>query len=506
MFIRIDKTAGTPVYRQIIDAVRRLIDEGAVPPGTALPATRRLAVSLGVNRTTVVQAYEELQALGYLASRPGSYHHVRSRIKEAEFDPGRKSAISWGTASTPEASRIHRRFQDFNAAAPSPAAKRRRLIDFSGLTLDPRLYPIGDLRKCVDRVLREGGGASLVYGDKRGLLPLREELARRMRRHGVAVSANEILVTSGAQQAIDLVTRMLVRPGSTVVVESPTYGTALPLFEFNGARIAEIPMRPDGLDLDALEGLLRRRRPAFIYTMPNFQNPTGITTGHAHRERLLGLCLRFEVPLVEDGFEEDMKYFGRVDLPVKSMDEHNLIIYLGTFSKALFPGIRLGWITADRDCIERLVAIKGFSELTTSLLVQAVMERFCREGLYDRHLRRLHRVFRKRLTAALRAMDEHFPPAVTWTRPQGGYTLWVRLPKRVPEPEWSAQLESRGVRVSPGRLFFSKAGRSRGFRLSISGCDEEEAREGLARLGRALKDMFPTVQTKAAAARSKDAS
>jgi len=185
-----------------------------------------------------------------------------------------------------------------------------------------------------------------------------------------------------------------------------------------------------------------------------------------------------------------MKYFGKVALPIKSIDEKNIVFYLGTFSKALFPGLRIGWITADKECVQRIAAIKRFCDLSSSNLAQIVMHEFCMAGFYDRHLKRLHRIFRRRMEVALKTIKEFFPPGLSWTRPLGGYTLWVRMPKKLTETELYDLISPFGVSVSPGGYYFPKKAASEYFRISISPLNEEEIREGLTRLGKALHRYF----------------
>jgi DNA-binding transcriptional MocR family regulator len=485
MLIKIDRASLAPLHRQIEGEIKRLVDEGSLLPGQSLPPSRELARRLGVNRSTVYQAYAELQALGYLASRPGSYNVVQARRREAVYEPGRRSLLDWARISTPGARAAH-------AAnlALGPAALRRppagALIDFASLEVDPRLYPLAEFRSVVRRVLGDAGPEALRYGTLKGYLPLRETIARRLRLHGIAVSAEEILITAGSQQGLDLIVRALCPAGSRAAVEVPTYARFLPLLALNGVEPVAVPMTPSGMDLDALERVLGRTAVRFVYTMPNFHNPTGITTRHAHRERLLSICLARRTPLVEDGFEEDMKYFGKVSLPLKSIDTNGVVLYLGTFSKALFSGLRIGWITADREAVDRLAALKRFSDLSLSPLTQMAVDRFCRRGLYDLHLKRIHRVYRRRLTAALGEMERRMPKGVTWTRPVGGYTFWVKLPRRFAAPDLRAHLSKHGVAATPGAEFFPGGRPSEFLRLCIAKPDEAEIRTGMKRLGKAL--------------------
>jgi len=491
MLLKIDKTKPVPLYKQIIEEIKRLIHEGALETGHPLPSSRTLAKKLGVNRSTIYQAYEELQAQGYLFSRPGSYNIVLRRQKEVSYNPDRKSLIAWDRASSPEAKKIYEIYLDYSPEQPRNLKPDSSVISLASLNLDPRLYPLQDFRRVVYQVLLNHGQEALQYGTYQGYGPLREYIAQRLRLHGISVSGEEVLIAGGSQQAIDLVVRMLCKANDRVVIEAPTYANVIPLLKFNRVKMVPVPMKPNGMDLRILEKVLAREKVSFIYTIPNFHNPTGITSGHQHRERLLNLCLKHRVPLVEDGFEEEMKYFGRVPLPIKSIDEKNIVIYLGTFSKALFPGLRMGWITADKECIQRIMAIKRFSDLTSNNLSQVIMYRFCKDGYYDLHLKRMHRIFRKRMQIALAAIEEWLPRTVFWTKPMGGYTIWVRAPEKLSEDELQAKLLPYGVIVSPGTYYFPHQRSSEYFRLCIAQLDEEEIKEGIRRLGKALQFLFP---------------
>ncbi len=489
MLLKIDRAKPEPLYKQIIEEVKILIDQGMMKVNQPLPSSRSLAKKLGVNRFTVVRAYEELQAMGYLQSRPGSYNRVQKRSKEVDYNPERRSLIAWEKFSNTPANTIYELFLRYSPERPLSQNTNGKAINISQLDLDPRLYPLAEFRRCVRRVLQDFGPDSLQYGTYQGFLPLRQLLARRLRLHGISVSEQEILITNGAQQAIDLVCRLFAAPDKKVAVEAPTYANVIPLFRFNGLKMAKILMKEDGMDLGYLDKFLDKEKISFVYTIPNFQNPTGITTSHQHRERLLRICVRHKIPIVEDGFEEDMKYFGKVPLPIKSIDDKNIVIYLGTFSKALFPGLRIGWVTADRECIARITAIKRFSDLTSGNLVQMVLYDFLNRGYYDLHLKRLHRVFRNRMQVALKAMEECFPKTVQWTKPTGGYTIWVRIPRKLKEAEVYEFMSRYGVIVSPGSYYFPKSQPSRYFRLSIARIDEKEIKEGVTRLGKALHEL-----------------
>jgi len=489
MLIKIERDSNVPLRRQIETAVRKLIDDGALRPGEPLPSSRDLARRLDVNRSTVYQAYAELQAQGYLLSRPGSYNTVQARRKEAAYDPARRGTIDWGRRSSPGARAAHEAELALAAVRAAGEPKSGDVVDFASLEVDPRLYPLAEFRSVVRRVLAEAGPDALRYGELKGHLPLRAGIARRLRLHGIAVSEEDVLITSGSQEGLDLVIRALCPPGSRVAVEVPTYARFLPLLALNGVEAVPVPMTSGGMDLDALARTLEAGAVRFVYTMPNFHNPTGITTSQAHRERLLSICQEHATPLLEDGFEEDMKYFGKLPLPLKSVDAAGVVIYLGTFSKALFSGLRIGWITADRELVDRLAAVKRFSDLGLSPLVQMAIERFCRQGLYDLHLKRIHRAYRRRLSVMLEELERRMPRAVSWTRPAGGYTLWVTLPRKIGAAALAAHLAGHGVAAVAGSEFFPGGHPSKHLRLCIARLDENEIRTGVGRLARALASL-----------------
>jgi len=363
----LDESSRIPKFGQIMDQVRARIENGDLRPGDRLPSTRRLAESLGVHRSTVAIAYQELWALGYLSLSPGRVPRVRSRARITTAG-SHGGSIDWEKAASPAADALRRTHPDRTVPAPQD------VIDFSRLDVDQRLFPADAFRSCLSRVLRQKPGELLSYGDSAGYRPLREWIAHLLAAHGIAATADEIVLTSGCQQALDLVLRMLARPGRAVAIESPTYDMAPPLMRFHGLRPVGVPVADDGMDLDRLGEVLQRESPVLVYTMPSFQNPTGISTGQAYRERLLGLCMDRRVPVFEDSFDEEMKYFGRAVLPLKAMDHRHTVIYSGTFSKVLFPGVRIGWVVAERRCVEHLVAIRRYSELSPNLVLQAAME------------------------------------------------------------------------------------------------------------------------------------
>lgn len=478
LLLTVDPSLRQPLARQIREQLLGQLESGVLRAGETLPSTRHLAAQLAVHRSTVGGAYQELASLGWIDLRPGALPRVRARMPVAPARTRREEGFPWQEAFLPALQGL----AVTAARPPKPGS-----LSFAALSVDPRLIPTEAFRTCLNRELRRKGAALLGYGAREGYFPLRAYLARRLGQVGITVGPEQILLTHGSQQALDLVFRAL-GTGRTVAVEAPTYDQVLPLLRIAGAESRGIPMTPEGMDLGAFEALCEEAPPALVYTMPNFQNPTGISTTQTHRERLLGLCHRFGVPILEDGFEEEMKYFGKVSLPLKSMDRNGSVLYCGTFSKVVFPGLRLGWLAAPEACIRTLAALRHASELCPSSVLQAAMHAFCETGHYDRHLNRMHRVFRRRMRVALDALDRHVSRAFAqWETPQGGYLLWLRLQEPAAGPEdWRALFEAHGVQVTFGDRCFPAQAPGTYVRLSISSLDEEEIEEGLRRLGTAL--------------------
>lgn len=488
LLLKIDRTSSEPVYHQIARQVVELVQSGALKVGDRLPSTRALAGELGVSRFTVAQAYDWLWSSGYTEGHQGSCTTIRARPKPAkrsgQISTERPPRMRWSRAVETLRARYDR--------AQHPPAHSKECIDFSPLTIDPRLFPLSDLRRQFAWVLRDSHAALFNYADAAGYLPLRQFIASRMQRHGVDIEPDEVLITHGSLQGLALIGRLLVNPGQAVAIEQPTYPAAASLLTLSGARILGVPMLPEGMDLDALERLLStrhaQRRPALVYSIPTYHNPTGITTQQPHRERLLSLCTKHGVPLVEDGFQEEITYFGRVVSPIKSMDHRGMVFYLGSFSKVFVPGLRIGWIAAHKSAITQLTRIKQAEDISCSPFVQAALSRFCTTGAYELHLRRMNRVYSRRLEQALAAIEKHLSWAqVRFVPPTGGYLMWFQLEGlRINEARLLAVLGEQRVAAAPASWFYVGSTKTLGFRLSISSLNAQEIETGISRLGKAI--------------------
>jgi DNA-binding transcriptional MocR family regulator len=467
---------GRPVYQQIAAAVRAAIARDGLGCGTRLPAIRDLARELGVHRDTVATAYEALAADGVIESTVGRGTFV------AEAETGRAPAAG---PFAPELSPVVERLLEFERARPR-FGSARDAVAMHALIPDPSLYPAEPFRRALNRALTRGGPELLLYGSPQGDATLREALAVRLRDAALPVSADEIVLCHGASQGITLALRLFCAPGDVLAVEEPTYNNLLGAAVALGLRVAAVPMTDAGVDLARLEQTLARPEVKAFYTIPTFHNPMGTTTDLAHRRALLAVARRTGVPVIEDGYEMDLRFAGAPVAPLAGLDPTGLVVHLFSFSKSLFPGARVGALTARGRLREALLALKHASDLSDALPLQAALADLVLSGEYDRHLGRLRRVLRGRRDALLEALAEHMPEGTRWTTPEGGYQVWLELPGGVDTRDLLADAVSQGVLFAPGSQFYSDGRPSSAMRLAFAMADEDALRRGVERLARVV--------------------
>lgn len=367
-------------------------------------------------------------------------------------------------------------------------------ISFCSGGPSPALVPVERLKAAAAAVWADLHGYQLGYGDVAGHSALRELIARHMSAQGTAVSAEQIIITNGSQGGIDLITRLFVDPGDLVVVEAPTYIGALQVFETYEASYLMAPMDDQGLDVAALEGLLDQseRAPKLVYTVPTFQNPTGVTMSAERRVALVELARRRGLLVVEDDPYGELWYDTLPPPSLRSLSED--VVFLGTFSKTIAPGLRVGWMVAPQDLIVPLVTAREagdiHNERVTSRIVRATAE-----GFLDGHIAEARAVYRRRRDAMMSALAEYLPPELTWTEPGGGFFVWIRLPEECGQrrqvPELFMRAADAGALILPGSLFYPDGSDPLSFRLSFSNLPEERITEGVRRLGMAVSEVLP---------------
>jgi 2-aminoadipate transaminase len=484
MFVHVDRASHIPIYLQIKESVRRLIQQGALSPGERLPSTRQLAETLGINRMTVDAAFSQLEADGLITSHVGRGTFV-SRVSTVsgaapradEMDP-EAVARFWAPL-----------FVDHRSAAMSlPTMSSRsgsKTISFVPAAPGPELFPAIQFRRCADFVLKRRVEEISRIGTSDGLGSLKAYLSRWLTQNGTKTTDDEIIITTGCQQSMDLVRKILISPGDSLVMENPTYPGAVAALTQASVERLELPLQEDGADFRSLGSLLSAHRCKLIYTVPNFQNPTGRTMSLEARRQLMTFAGQFRVPIIEDDVFGELRYSGPVHPTLRSIAPE-MVIYIGSFSKMLTPGLRLGWIVAPRPVIRQLNMMKQSSDLHTNLLIQATMDEFCRRDLLNRHMKKVRRIFMKRRDAMAEALHKHFPADARFTVPDGGLSMWVTLPHDCNTEDLLRAAGERGVQFIPGSSFYFRLPLRNSLRLSFAAEPEDRIEDGIRILGSLL--------------------
>ena len=369
------------------------------------------------------------------------------------------------------------------------------IISFAGGMPAPEIFPIKEFEEASSRVLQTMGSMALQYGATDGVFALREWIVQETARSGVEITPENVLITSGSQQALDLLGRILINRGDRILVESPTYLGALQAWSAYGAEYVTVPMDEHGMITEALEEALRSG-PKFIYVLPNFQNPTGVTLTLERRKKLIELADRYGVPIVEDDPYGQLRFEGESLPSVVYLDGkyrengdacyRGNVIYLSTFSKILAPGLRLAWVIAPPEVIRKLVMAKQGADLHTATFNQLVAYEISKGGFLDHHIKVIQDVYRERRNVMLGAMDAYFPPGVDWTHPEGGLFLWGTMPEHLDASDVFREAVKQKVAFVPGVSFFPSGGGHNTMRLNFSNATPEKIQEGISRLGKAL--------------------
>ncbi len=380
-------------------------------------------------------------------------------------------------------------------------AEQPDIISFAGGMPAPEVFPQKQLQAACNTVLAQHGEMALQYSPTEGYRPLRDMIAKRTARYMVEVTPDNILITSGSQQALDFIGRLFVNRGDYIVVELPSYLGALQAWNAYGAQYIPVPMDEEGMLVDQLEEALRKG-PKFIYVLPNFQNPSGATLSLERRKRIIELADKYGVPIVEDDPYGQLRYEGEhipslvhLDSQYRGFDGDcysGNVIYMSTFSKLLAPGLRLAWVIAPEQVIRKLVITKQAADLHTATFNQYIAYEVGKDGFIDEHVNYIRAVYKERRDVMLEMMDEMFPSEARWTKPQGGMFLWGILPERIDAADVLKIALERKVAFVPGEAFHATGGGKNTMRINFSYANPDTIREGITRLGTTLKELVHT--------------
>jgi 2-aminoadipate transaminase len=490
--VHLQPESHVPLYVQLRDQLRALVHAGDLRPGDRIPASRELATILGVHRTTVANAYAELESEGLIQGHVGRGTFIKGNGNGLKLTPpapavlNGNSGIRWELLFADE--RSDEVLSRLTASAPEHS------LSFVMARPAQEYFPIDELQMCVAAVLRREGPEVLNLGPSDGYPPLKEALLDLLRREGLAAKDENLLITDGCQQSLDLISKAFVRPGDCVILENPTYPGAVSIFNGARARCLAVPVRthPEpgtslGVDVEALEATLAANRVKLIVLTPDFQNPTGTSMPLDSRRKVLELAARHQVPIVEDHIYARLHSREERVPSLKHLDRSNLVIHIDSFAKVAFPGLRVGWIVAPAAAIERLRVVKQTTDLHTDQLAQAVLAEFLRRGLFGKHVAKMRKVYTSRLAALNEALRKYMPEETRWTRPEGGMCLWLELPPGFDASELLIHVKERGVLFAPGRYFYVQSPLPNALRLGFAALDEKQIARGVATVADLLR-------------------
>ncbi|BBB90074.1 MAG TPA: PLP-dependent aminotransferase family protein [Methylomusa anaerophila] len=471
--IQLVKNSKASLYVQLYDRLRELIVSGKLSHGYLLPPVRRLASGLGINPGTVVSAYKLLEQNGYICSRAGSGSYV--------------AEITGSIAAADEPVAADTDLDMFETKSAMLLANNKHCIDFASAMPTPDLLSIDDFKNVLIEVLDRDKGFAFGYQESQGFYPLREAISYYLQAQGIKAQADNVQIISGAQQGIDIIAKALLNFGDYVFTENPTYPGAIAAFRSRGAKIVEIGMENDGMNIPELENKIRSFRPKLIYAMANIQNPTGYSYSLAKRNRLIGLARRYNAIILEDDYISELDFSGVPLAPLKALDRDQRVIYLKSFSKIFMPGLRLAFLLMPPPLVSKVLAVKHHSDISTSGLTQRAFDLYLRQGIWQRHIAAIHSIYLERYHTALAAIQQFLPPAVVCHRPRGGLSCWLSLPAGLSARKIVADAESRDVLLLPGTAFFPRRPPDQFLRLSFAVAGPEKIVEGVKILGEVIK-------------------
>jgi GntR family transcriptional regulator/MocR family aminotransferase len=485
-WLTIDRASAIPRHRQVYDAIRSAILSGRVQAGERLPATRRLAHELAVSRMTVAEAYDQLQAEGYVRGRQGSGTYVAPSLPSGGLSGDGRRAVPKTLAPPRRLSAWGRRVL---ATPAEPEHAARPLYDFRPNRVAPDRFSWDAWRASVERALAQDRARLLVYPPTGGHPDLRAAIAEHVVRYrSVSCLADQVVIVSGTQMALNLLAQLCLDAGDSVAVEDPGYPAARLSLEARGLLIARIPVDDEGICTDTVAASGPHR---LIHVTPSHQHPTGVTLSLSRRLALLEIAAAGGSLIVEDDYDSEYRYEGRPVESLQGLDRHGLVVYAGTFSKSLLPGLRIGFLVLPEHLVEPFLRAKALWDGGTAMLEQAALAQFIRSGEYERHIRRMRRLYRRRRDALVSALEEQFGNAVSIGARHGGLSVMVTLDLADTEDVLAARAAAAGIELRPASRYWSKPPARPTFLLGFAGMPEEAIRAGVLRLARIFLAAVP---------------
>ncbi len=459
--IRINKDSDIALYQQLYENIRNIIEDNENLDGEKLPSIRALSKSLQINNVTVVNAYKQLESEGYIYKVPGSGTFVRKPVLNID-----SSTVEEGD-------------MELMISGIFPLLKDS--IDFATVSPTPELFPIKEFKQSLIEVLDRDKGMAFLYPEITGYGPLRESISKFINdNYSITVNKEQILITSGGQQGLDIISKTLVNQGDTILVENPTYPGAYSAFKSRGAKIVGLPLEDDGINLDLLKGYVKRYNPKFIYLMPNYQSPTTISYTNDKKKEILRLAKEYNFYIIEDDFLTDLSFQGNKRLPMKTLDRNDNVIFIKSFSKIFMPGVRIGFMTIPGKLFKDLIKAKHSTDISSSGYLQRAFDLYLRKDLWKSHMDTIINDYYDKYMLMKEELDQLTHYGLSYKDPKGGLSIWVKLPKSWDSMKLYEECSKRKLAIVPGKVFFIDNDSFDNYiRLSFSAVTQEEIKKGM---------------------------
>jgi len=481
MILVIDKNIRVPIYIQIKEEIKKLIMQGKLKPHEKLPPTRELANSLNVSRNTVLQSYSLLEAEGFIYSLIGKGTFVNPTVFNKEINniniKKQKTSFfdnllsfSWKRYETSLMSGIDqiKKYEE-----------NTNYITFDSPKPDMEYLPIENFKHSLISSIKKYSFKLFSSIETEGFYPFREYITKYLVRRGIYSDTENILITSGIQQGLSLIGKLFIDPGDIVVLENLTYPGALSVFRSTQAHCIGIPTDDDGIAIDILEKVLKHRKVKLLYTIPTYHNPLGTVLSFERKKALLNLSEKYGFMIIEDDYAHELCFSGKEEIPIKALDTINSVLYMGSFSESIFPGIRLSWIVTPKAIAKKLSYLKASSDLYTNPILQAAVLDFMENGYFEKHLKKLNKILSKRNEVINYALTRYLPKSVKWNNIKGGPYRWINLPPNIDSIDLLLKTREKGVLFAPDRIFAAEDWGKSGFRLKFSNVNENNIWKGI---------------------------
>lgn len=483
--ISLDKQSNEPLYKQLYTSLKKMITDGVLCVHIKLPSVRQFCSLLKINQVTVVTALKLLEQEGYIYARPASGFYVSPDWMCKEADSKGSYLVNLATVDeihfdAPFISNVHIDLDHQHAH-----------INFASSSPSPDMFPLEDFKSVLNEVLERDKGLAFSYQESQGYEPLRQAIAQMLAKNNILCKPEHIQIISGAQQGIDIAAKMLLSKGSCIITESPTYSGAAAVFKTRQAEIIDIEMTQNGPDMNTMEYLIKKHKPAAVYTIPSFQNPTGMSYSLQNRHILIELAEKYDFFIIEDDYVSELDFSDKKYPSLKSIDKYSRVIFIKSFSKLFMPGLRLGFMVMPSSLIALSTKMKLSTDISTSGFIQRAFELYITKNLLDKHIDKIYDIFFERYKAVISCIDKYMPSFCSYKKPEGGLSIWLQLPSGLPVNLLEKIAWSKGITFAPGRIFYSSSGLSthNNIRISFASADENMIEPGLNSLFRCIEHL-----------------